>query len=155
MKIEHWRCQSRYSNLQLNYYNLLGTCHGLGPSGVAHCDTSKGDRDISRNPAEAPDQINGMMRFQVSGRVECDDIVFGTEIDQVLNLNARHLINARRGVLDLFKLNLGKKTASRNKLEKLLTIWDGTGNTSDLRPFCQVVVYWLRNASNASKPLHS
>ena len=28
MKIEHWRCQTHYSNEQLDYRNLLGACLG-------------------------------------------------------------------------------------------------------------------------------
>jgi uncharacterized protein (TIGR02646 family) len=28
MKIEHWRCQSRYQALQLSYQNLLAACLG-------------------------------------------------------------------------------------------------------------------------------
>src|SRR5947208_3458156 len=41
MKIEHWQCQSRYPNGQLNYRNLLGACPGGEgkPWHLQHCDT--------------------------------------------------------------------------------------------------------------------
>jgi len=51
MKIEHWHSQDRYEAEQLDYGNLLGAC--MGNEGKAHwdqhCDTRKGDRDLSRN----------------------------------------------------------------------------------------------------------
>lgn len=55
MKIEHWhsRAPGRYPAEQLDYSNLLGACMGNQgqPWDHQHCDTRKGDRDFSRNPA--------------------------------------------------------------------------------------------------------
>ena len=39
MKIEHWKCQSNYPELQLDYSNLLGSCCGKTDL-CEHCDTS-------------------------------------------------------------------------------------------------------------------
>ncbi len=53
MKIEHWHCQDNYESEQLNYSNMLGACMGNEGKLVRdqHCDTRKGNRDLSRNPA--------------------------------------------------------------------------------------------------------
>jgi uncharacterized protein (TIGR02646 family) len=145
MKIEHWRCQSRFPERQLQYSNLLAACQGRGPRGTTpHCDTSKADRDISRNPADPLDQVDKLVRFTGGGRVTCDDATFDEEINRVLNLNAKHLVNERRDTLDLFKLTLGANPISKQKFEKLLRIWNGADTDGELRPHCQVVVYWLR-----------
>src|SRR5690242_18918535 len=59
MKIEHWHSQKRYQAEQLVYANMLGAC--LGNEGqdrkVQHCDTRKGEDDLSRNPADPASQI--------------------------------------------------------------------------------------------------
>jgi hypothetical protein len=145
MKIEHWRCQSRYPDQQLQYSNLLAACHGRGPRGsTPHCDTSKEDHDILRNPSNPLDQVDKLIRFTGGGRVACDDQAFDVQINEVLNLNAIHLVNGRRDTLDLFKVALGSNKISRSRFEKLLRMWDGADTDGDLRPHCQAVVYWLR-----------
>lgn len=52
-KVEHWHSQSHYPAEALQYSNLLAVCKGGegAESRGRHCDTSKGDRDLLRNPA--------------------------------------------------------------------------------------------------------
>ena len=54
MKIEHWQPQTKYTSRQLDYRNLLGAC--MGNQGARpqnqHCDTRKGDSEITINPIE-------------------------------------------------------------------------------------------------------
>ena len=70
MKIEHWRCQSRYRGEQLNFRNLLGACPGgLGggdkqPAHLRHCDTRKGDRDLKWNPVDPAHHIETRIRVR-------------------------------------------------------------------------------------------
>lgn len=65
MKIEHWRCQSRYPDEQLDYSNILAAC--TGDRGPDHCDTRKADRNISRNPANPEHAVEKFIRFAVTG----------------------------------------------------------------------------------------
>ena len=57
MKIEHFKCQSCFPELELEYSNMLGCC--LGQSGKPHkqqtCDTYKGDLSLSLNPSNEID----------------------------------------------------------------------------------------------------
>ena len=57
MKVEHWKCQSRFPGDQLDYRNLLGACQGGEgqPRSRQHCDTRKGDSDLRWNPAVNPE----------------------------------------------------------------------------------------------------
>lgn len=53
MKIEHWQSQTRFPDRQLDYPNLLGACLGGEgkPRKLQHCDSRKGELDLSKNPA--------------------------------------------------------------------------------------------------------
>jgi uncharacterized protein (TIGR02646 family) len=147
MKVEHWHCQANYPNERLVYSNLLGAC--LGNEGKRrsdqHCDTFKGDIDLSRNPANPGYRIEDSIRFLGDGTIRSDDTVLNDELDRVLNLNCALLKSNRKAVLDGLIDTLPK----RGELpvatwERLLRDWNGESTTGNMREFCQVVVYWLR-----------
>jgi len=147
MKIEHWHSQRRYGTEQLDYSNLLGACKGnegkLGRD--QHCDTFKGERDLSLNPVNQLHRVGELTRFGVDGRISSNDPVFATELDTVLNLNQRHLVNNRRAVLDAFTAAMPRHgPLQRATLERWLLDWNGESTDGELRPFCQVIVYWIR-----------
>ena len=146
MKIEHWHCQDRYRAKQLDYSNLLGACVGNEgkPAQYQHCDTRNGDRDLSRNPANRMHRVEDMIQFPDDGRIVSNDAAFDAELNDVLNLNLAFLTNNRKATLTAFPDLLGRGHLSRPSLEKLLRQWNGEEDTAELRPFCQVVVYWLR-----------
>src|SRR6185437_8026347 len=78
MKIEHWRCQSRYEDLQLSYQNLLAAClggHGQ-PENLQHCDTRKGESDLKFNPASPTHRIEQRIRFEADGAIASNDAEF-------------------------------------------------------------------------------
>jgi len=145
-KIEHWHCQARYGAGQLDYSNLLGAC--MGNEGSAgrdqHCDTRKGNRDLSRNPANPAHRAEDIVRFLGDGRISSSDSVFDAELNDVLNLNLAFLRNNRKAVLGAFQARLDHGRLSRRELENMLQMWNGELDTGDLNEFCQVVVYYLR-----------
>lgn len=147
MKIEHWHSQERYSNEQLNYANLLAAC--LGNQGQRrtsqHCDTRKGEQDLSRNPANPTHNVESLIRFQGDGTIISDNPLFNSELNEVLNLNEGRLRNNRKAVLDAFHRTLSKwGILQRHTLENLLSDWNGSSDTGVLHEYCQIVVYWLR-----------
>jgi uncharacterized protein (TIGR02646 family) len=147
MKIEHWHCQNNYNAEQLDYSNLLGVCMGNegAPGRDQHCDTRKGDRDLSRNPANPTHHVEDLVRFPGDGRIVSRDQAFDAELNDVLNLNLPFLMNNRIAALDALKELLAKRgQLERTAWEKLLQEWNGESTVGDLRPYCQVVVYWLR-----------
>jgi hypothetical protein len=63
----------------------------------------------------------------------------------VLNLNMPFLMNSRKAVLSAFQKGFEKRGPfPQAVLEKWLRDWNGESDSGKLRPFCQVVVYWLR-----------
>jgi hypothetical protein len=78
-------------------------------------------------------------------RVFSNDRAFDRELNEVLNLNHAFLINNRKQTLEAFKQGLGRRGhLDRPALERMLGEWNGEGGSGSLRPFCQVIVYWLR-----------
>lgn len=143
MKIEHWQCQERYRARQLEYSNLLGAClGGKGrPEREQHCDTRKGRRDLSFNPADREHNVEQLVRFLADGTIKgCNDDI-DRQLNAVLNLNMPRLVENRKAVLDSFKDRLasGKKLDPARELPK----WDGSQNV-ELPEYAQVVVYYLR-----------
>lgn len=157
MKIEHWRCQSRYSALELCYANLLAAClGGQGqPVSLQHCDTRKGERDLKFNPAEPSHCVDQRIRFEMDGTIASTDGDFSAQINDVLNLNLALLKNRRKGVLTAI-LDWWKREKARLRgpvpyerlaRERARRVGDGTGQLS---PFDPVAVWWLDQRLNRS-----
>jgi uncharacterized protein (TIGR02646 family) len=143
MKVEHWQCQNRYPQRQLDYANLLGACRGGEGrrSRDQTCDTKKGNSDLSYSPASHDVEVR--VRYLGDGTIESDDTQFDSEINDVLNLNEGRLMRNRKSVLDAFKERLRKKGATDADLRSELASWNGHGG-GDLSPFCQVIVHYLK-----------
>jgi uncharacterized protein (TIGR02646 family) len=146
MKIAHWHSQELHAVEQLDYSNLLGACMGNegSPPSDQHCDTRQGKRDIKWNPANPDHQIESRIIYFADGRIGSSDTEFNQQIDEVLNLNKGFPKTNRKFVLDSFKQALERKEPSRAELERWLLDWNGESHTGELKPYCQVVVYWLR-----------
>ena len=147
MKIEHWRCQTRYPNEQLNYRNLLGACLGGGegqPPSSQHCDTRKGDDDLRWNPADSAHAIEARVRYGLDGAIESDDKTFNTQLDQILNLNLASLRNHRKKALDavLCWWRKQKKPVPRKRIEHQRD--KCAVGSGELTPYRQVAVWWLQ-----------
>ncbi|MHC1725765.1 MAG: TIGR02646 family protein [Syntrophobacteraceae bacterium] len=150
MKIEHWHCQSEYPEEQLIYRNMLGACLGGEgqPERLQHCDTRKGEKYLRWNPAEQAHHIESRIRYDPDGTIRSDEEDFDFQLNKVLNLNLRILKNSRKNVIDSVidwwkreKARLHDRVP-RTRIERAIISWSvGTG---ELRPYCQVAVWWLK-----------
>jgi len=146
MKIEHWRCQDRYSDDQLVYGNMLGVCMGGEghPRRDQHCDTYKGNADFCSNPANPAHNVEAVIRYLGDGRIKANDAQLDRELNEVLNLNHPMLVNNRKAILISFQESLArvghlKAAAIRRHIDQWSQPFQG-----NLQPFCMVVIYWLR-----------
>lgn len=114
------------------------------PSRSQHCDTRKGNRELSRNPAKPADHVERFIQYFADGRIASNDPPFERELNEVLNLNEPRLVNNRKAVLDGFLLSFPTRgEIPEPQLRKWLRKWNGELDAADLEPFCQVIVYWL------------
>jgi uncharacterized protein (TIGR02646 family) len=158
MKIEHFHSQTSHREEQLRYSNLLGACMGGEGASFAyqHCDTRKGDRELSRNPAGRMHQIEELIRFHADGHITAGWVDFDIELNEILNLNLPFLISNRRQALDGFLDGVARRGQfSRAMLERWLQQWSGESDNGPLLPYCQVVVYWLRKRLARSYPRYT
>jgi uncharacterized protein (TIGR02646 family) len=151
MKIEHWQCQKNFPEKQLDYDNLLGACKGNegAPPKEQHCDTRKGDKPLSKNPANPAHCVESFIFYKFSdGTIFSNDKKFNKELNDILNLNISYLRNNRKSVLLNYLRGLDKKRGQRGWdkafLEKELAQWNGENDNDNLAPYCQVIVYWLK-----------
>jgi len=150
MKIEHWRSQRRYPDEQLIYANLLGACKGgekPNPNDERdvdrHCDTFKGDRDLSMNPAVH--DVESTISYLKDGRIRSSNGVFNDELTLVLNLNTFAMVNQRKAVINsLLRLFPKRQNMARQEWEEVARDWNGDGHVNELREYCSVVVFWIR-----------
>ncbi|MFN0119876.1 MAG: TIGR02646 family protein [Blastocatellia bacterium] len=148
VKIEHWQSQATFPEHQMVYANLLGACPGGegNPDHQQHCDTRKGKSLLSMNPADPAHDVERTLLFDRDGTIRSSDPAFDCEINEVLNLNGAPRLKAnRKAVLTGFlraKPKDGKWKESQ--VRKWLAEWNGESTEGDLKPYCQVAVYWLR-----------
>ncbi len=152
-KIEHFRCQERHPELALHHENLLAAClggQGL-PRHLQHCDTAKGNRDLSLDPTGNPELH---VRYTIDGKVRAEDPAIEQELTEVLNLNAPDLVRARKQVIDVLVHDVQAKLGARGTwkaadIEAWLARWRSRTDDRFL-PFAQLGVFllekWRRRA---------
>jgi uncharacterized protein (TIGR02646 family) len=152
MKIEHWHSQSNYPAEQLVYSNLLGACKGGEKSKQTdereidrHCDTFKGDKDLSRNPANPAQRVEATIHYLPDGRIRSTDTLFNEELSSILNLNSRAMVNQRKSVINAFLSLLPKRESlTLEEWEEVVRDWNGESHAGELHEYCNVVVYWIQ-----------
>ena len=147
MKVEHWQSQSHYPERQLDYKNMLAVCKGNEGREYAsqHCDTRKGNQELSINPAEPAHSIQEKIRYLGSGKLKLDDPILNDQINQVLNLNYYRLNENRKAVIDAVQHVLArtKGSATTGGLQRLLQDWSSLDRQGKHKSFCGAAIYYL------------
>jgi uncharacterized protein (TIGR02646 family) len=151
MKIEHWKSQDEYEELQLDYNNLLGACEGGqgSPSHLQHCDTKKGNTKITINPVDNLRNCEDVIKYLGTGKIYSNDETIDEELNDVLNLNMQTLANNRKEVVDLVLKQLRSEHPKGDWtvaiLNKKIQQWSNRQKDGKYKPYCQIVIYYLRN----------
>jgi uncharacterized protein (TIGR02646 family) len=152
MKIEHHKPQTKYPELQLDYQNLLASCKGNdgGPKHLPrHCDTNKGDQEITINPVDKLKNCEQFIKYGKDGKIYSDDPVINYELNDILNLNTQILVDCRKAIRDqvikeLTKIK-GKNAAwPPAKIKKIIEKHEDKYENRQYIPYCQVVIYFLK-----------
>lgn len=147
LKIEHFRPQSEYPSLQLDYKNMLGCCNGNEgrPYKFQTCDTRKRNDLLMFNPSDANDSNKMDIRFYKDGTIHSGNKDFDKQLNEILNLNEPQLVSSRKALLDAAFNVLNKKKGTRTKSEVQNMINNYSAVNNGVRkPFYYVVVYYLQ-----------
>lgn len=150
MRIEHWKTQSDFPELQLVYSNLLAACLGNEgqPRELEHCDVHRKNTPITINPTLRNCEI--LVKFEANGKVYSDDISVNKDLNETLNLNCKPLKINREKVLKDTLSELEKKHKgawSKEVLQRELEKWEAV-NDNKYKAYCQIVIYHLKKKLN-------
>lgn len=150
MKVEHWKCQENYPDLDMDYKNMMAACMGGEVKGVRkkdrHCDTSKGAQELDFCPLSLYGRIEDTLTYTEDGRIKSTNKKFNNQIENVLNLNHPKLRASRQGVMFEVEEWLRHKTRNRKVVLKEIEKWDDI--EKGLIAYCPVAVWKLREHLN-------
>ncbi|OQY28020.1 MAG: TIGR02646 family protein [Candidatus Cloacimonetes bacterium 4572_55] len=155
-KIEHWKPQKKYPDLQLDYKNLLAACKGNeGNEGKKqHCDTKKSDKEITINPTHEKCELN--IKYRGDGEIFSDDLVIDNELNDILNLNMQTLRDNREAVIEIVRENITKIKGNdsawpSNEIKKIIQKYKKKDD-GKFKPYCQAVIYLLEKRISLHYP---
>ncbi|MBF0477485.1 MAG: TIGR02646 family protein [Deltaproteobacteria bacterium] len=146
-RIEHWQSQKDFHEKQLDYGNLLASCHGNKGRRreEQRCDVHKGDSAILYNPADQTHNVASKLRYLRDGTIKSTDPTFDAQLNDVLNLNLALLRDNRKrtvnGVFRVLRKLAGSVTHSY--LDKKINEWKSQDEDGFLKEFCGVAIYFL------------
>ena len=151
MKVEHFKSQDGFPELQLTYSNLLGACMGNEgkPKKIQTCDTRKGDLELAISPVVLPPNCETLIKYNADGEIFSEDDAINKHLNEILNLNMQTLKNARREVYLQIqnKVETEGKQLKTSQLKLSFFIKEREKwiirNENRFRPFCMVAVYYL------------
>lgn len=148
MKIEHWHSQTKHSDEQLDYQNMLACCKG-GEGNIfeqQYCDTAKGNQSLKYNPSNPQHHILLQIKYKFKdGEIYSEDEEFNPQLNDVLNLNLAMLKNNRKTVIDSIMTLLAQQngTVSAKFIQSLLERYTQKSADGKFPPYCGIVRYYL------------
>ncbi|EIJ41936.1 TIGR02646 family protein [Beggiatoa alba B18LD] len=147
-KIEHWHCQSRYPKEQLDYKNMLAVCQGNEGQDEKqqHCDTKKGNTDITCHPADSASQyLLETLKYLGDGRIQSTESELNKQIETILNLNISRLMDNRKNIVIAVKKVLNSKKGSRtqSEIQQYLNRWKSRDVGGKYQAYCGVAIDYL------------
>ena len=141
-RIEHIKSQKNYSELALDFNNMLASCDGgeedregrVEPKHKPHCDSKKENEDIPITPLDA--EIESVLSFFEDGTVKGKGEI-GKELVRVLGLDDKFLNTERRNAIEQYELK------APENLESELTRLRQKDNGGCFDEFCFVLEQYV------------
>lgn len=145
--IEHIKPRSEYLKNQLDYKNMVIVCPGhMGDKD--HCDRSKGNKEMTLSPLNS--RVIQTISYENNGFIKSSNSDWNRELNDILNLNDKVLVNARKITLQeiITQLNARKKdrwtrAMLQKNLDKYQTMHSDHGKEK-YYPYCGIVIYYLQ-----------
>ena len=140
VRVEHKLSQTRHANLSLDYNNMAGACScskGLKKR-QQYCEIYKGEMDFTFNLS----CVQAKIRYDPQGRIKSFDSQLDDQLNNVLNLNVKYLVEQRRAVYDAVAhfLSRGKTRGEiQSRINQLSSPRNGLKEI-----FCGVSIFFLQ-----------
>lgn len=143
-KIEHFKPQTKYRKLQLDYKNLFVACKGGEGTFEQFCDTAKKDKELKK--INLLENIEKNIKYRVKRRdIEIysydSDIEF--DLNEILNLNANILKKNRRQKYDAVLNSLKKANFDKKFIKKTLKYFKNKNKNGEYLEFCEMIIFFL------------
>ncbi|PJJ79201.1 retron system putative HNH endonuclease [Mucilaginibacter auburnensis] len=148
MKVEHYKPRSTYPALKLVYTNLFAACKGDFCTDK-HCDTKKGNTELSIHPADPKNNCEALVGYSTNGKLTYPD-VYKTDIEQTLNLNNSVLISNRKEALLGAATALQKLGYSKAIIQRQIESYSNKNAKGKFQPYCNTVLWLLKKKLNAN-----
>lgn len=142
-KIEHFLCQDKYPNKSLVYGNLLVCCVGGKKGKEKHCDSAKGNEEITCSPLD-PACIESLYYDFDDGTIHSSRPEWETELNDVLQLNISKLKQKRKEALVGFSCILDAYLESGEDTSPYIDKINGPDINGMLVPYCGIIRYFLK-----------
>ncbi|MBN2825221.1 MAG: hypothetical protein JXQ76_07860 [Campylobacterales bacterium] len=132
-----------------NYGNMLAVCYGDSCQNTTHCDSSRSKYQnkrplLSLSPLNQTDM--SCIKFTRMGVIYYQNLDEESEmnfdLDRVLNLNCKSLVESREKILRAIKTSLIKHKFNKKFVAKELAYWENSDKYH--RAFCQVAIFELK-----------
>ena len=150
-KIEHFKAQSLFRDLEIDYGNLFVACKGGEGTKERCCDTQKGNR-----PLESVDfslKIENKIKYSKKGHISSmattkkEMSLLTKEMNEVLNLNSNLLVKNRKQTYEEFKSRIRGKW-NKSNIQKAINYYKNKHN-GKYAPYSEMMVYLLRQKLKA------
>ena len=142
-KLEHFKPQSNYKSLQLDYKNLFVACKGGEGSQEQFCDTNKGNEELKN--INLLEDIDNKIIYKKSRKeivIDSEDKDTKDDLNDILNLNAKILKENRKEKFDEIMQKLKLKNFNKNYIQKTSKFFQ-TKTEGQYPEFCEMIVYYL------------
>lgn len=158
-KIEHYKPQSKFRNLQVSYNNLFIACCGKTIDRKKYdtcktyneeinqdyderfCDTYKDNSELQY--IDLLSNIENEIKYDKYGLISSENKNINDELNNILNLNCKTLKKQRQETLDRLKVQLRNKGYKKSTLEHYLKQYKNRDSSNKFAPYCEMIVYFL------------
>ncbi len=148
VRIEHYRCQDEFENLQLDYNNMFAvcTCSERLPQKEQHCDVLKGNKYLHFDPKNI-EHIK-TLRYSEGGVLSTNQ-QFTEDIENTLGLNHSYLpLNRQKILTDQLVIARSyiknKRISTKDVLSKMLSIFYQKDKYGRYKPYCGIVIEYCK-----------
>lgn len=144
-KIEHFKSQTGFPELQLEFRNLFIACNGVGNIVGKTCDTQKGGNELTSFNL-LTSNLATLIKYTKNGTIFSTDIAIKEEINDILNLNDENLRKAREEIytaIERIKKKCGSKGNYANSIAKVISEWSSKDSDGRHKPYYAVALYYL------------